>query len=84
MISNRKRTVAVSIGAGMFSAAFIAPSALLPWSDTTPMLVTVGVLAPTAMGFVVLTVINHVAAKDDVRVKRIVQPEPQQKEGLVG
>jgi hypothetical protein len=75
-MSPRRIKVAVFTGSGLFSMAFIAPSALLPWSDTTPMLVTVGVAVPTAAGFAVLNFINYVATKEDVRVARQVQPEP--------
>jgi hypothetical protein len=77
-----KRTVAVSVGSACFSAAFIAPSVLLPFAETTPMLVTVGVAAPTAAGFAVWQWINYVATRHDVRVACQDQPEPELKAEL--
>lgn len=77
MMPKTKRTVAVSIGSGMFAAAFLAPSVLLPFAETSPMLVVVGVAAPTGLGFAVWHWINLVATRHDVRVVRQVQPEPR-------
>jgi hypothetical protein len=82
MEQKTKRTFAVSIGSAAFSAAFIAPSALLPFAELSPMLVTVAVAAPTGLGFAVWTWINYVADRHDVRVVRQVQPEPELKAEL--
>jgi hypothetical protein len=79
MTPSRKRTATVVTGSGLFSVAFIAPSVLLPFAQTSPMLVTVGVAVPTGLGFAVWQWINHVATKEDVRVVRQVQPEPELK-----
>jgi hypothetical protein len=77
-----KRTIAVSVGSGMFAVAFVAPSMVLPFAETSPMLLVVGVAAPTGIGFAVLSWINYVAARHDVRVSREVEPEPELKAGL--
>lgn len=80
MKAKYKRAAAIWTGAGMFSAAFIAPSALLPASDVTPMLVTVGVVVPAGVGFVLLMFVQYVATQEDVRVKRVVEPEAKPKQ----
>jgi len=79
-----KRAIFVWSGAGMFSAAFLVPSAVLPFAELSPMLVVVGVTAPAGIGFVLLQYVNAVATRDDVRIVRQVQPERQAREDLVG
>lgn len=71
----RKRAAFVWTGAGMFSAGFIASPAVLPLADLSLMLVTVGVTAPAGIGFALLQYLDYVATREDVRVKREVQPE---------
>lgn len=63
-----KRTVGVSVGAGLFSVAFIAPSAVLPFSDLTPMVVVAGLAVPTAVATVLLSAIGWQEDRDAVRV----------------
>ena len=46
------------------------------------MLVVVGVAAPTGLGFAVWSWINYVATREDARVRRTVEPEPELKAGL--
>jgi hypothetical protein len=77
-----KRTVAVSVGSACFSVAFIAPSVLLPFAETTSMLITVGVAVPTGLGYAVWQWINYVATRHDVRVVRQDQSESQLKAEL--
>lgn len=75
MKKQTKRTTAISIGSACFATAFIAPSALAPFADTSPMLVTVGLAVPTGLGYAVWQFVNYTATRHDVRIKRQVQPE---------
>jgi hypothetical protein len=82
-MSQTKRTVATSVGSACFAAAFIVPAAVLPYAQTTPMLITVGLAAPAGLGYSVWQWMNYVAARLDVRVQWRPEPERELKESLL-
>jgi low affinity Fe/Cu permease len=82
MKATHKRTVFVVTGSTLFSAAWIGSPVLLPFADTSLMLITVGVAAPAGLGYAVWQWIDYVATRHDVRIVRRVQPEPELKADL--
>jgi hypothetical protein len=94
-MSRTTRTVAIVAGSVLASAAFISSPDLLPFlvesigspwllpaADSSLMLVTVGLAAPGGLGFSLWQVLDYVAIREDLRVSREVQPEPELKAGL--
>lgn len=82
MQQKTKRTVAVSIGAVVFSAAYLAPPGLLPFAELQPMLVVVGIAAPAGTAFVLWQWFDYVATRHDVRIVRQVEPEREPKAAM--